>query len=163
MKPSWSGPSPGGGASWSRGTSSARKSRAMASASAWRAGLVEAADEAVGGKDGEAGVLQGDQAHQHIPVRSLAADLLRVGLCGLVTVMAVCDQQLGIAQRLLNGRDRLLLGDAPDSVDGAFGVRDLAVGGLLAGRRQCVPGGVGGIGVEREDRREVRLRGAHEA
>src|SRR5919108_357633 len=48
----------------------------------------EAAHEPVGGKHGEAPVLECDQAHQDVPVRALAADLLGVHARRLVAVVA---------------------------------------------------------------------------
>jgi len=52
-------------------------------------------EQAVGGKDGQAGVVERGQRHQRVAVRALAADLVAVGAGGLVAVMAVGDQQLG--------------------------------------------------------------------
>ena len=64
------------------------------------------ADEAVGGEDRESLVLQGDQAHEHVAVLALAADLLGVDARGLVAVVAVGDEQLGRLQGGLEGLDR---------------------------------------------------------
>ena len=58
-----------------------------------------AADEAVGREDRQARVLQRDEAHEHVAVRALAADLLGVHARGLVAVVAVGDQQLGGGER----------------------------------------------------------------
>ena len=55
----------------------------------------QVAQQAVGGEHGEPGILERDQAHQDVPVRALAADLLGVHAGGLVAVVAVGDQQLG--------------------------------------------------------------------
>ena len=57
---------------------------------------VESAEQAVRGKHGEPGVLECDEAHQQVAVLALAADLLGVGVRGLVAMVAVGDQQLGV-------------------------------------------------------------------
>ena len=92
-------------------------------------------------------------------MRALAADLLHVGAGGLVAVMAVGDQQLGVGKlcrhRLVHGG----LGDPPDAVQGAVVVGHLAPG-VAGGRRLDLPPGVGAG--EREDRREVVAGGAGE-
>ena len=54
----------------------------------------EAGEQAVGGEDGEAGVVEPGQRHQRVVVVALAADLVAVGDRGLVAVVAVGDQQL---------------------------------------------------------------------
>ena len=54
----------------------------------------EAGEQAVGGEDGEAGVVEPGQGHQRVVVRALAADLVAVGAGGLVAVVAVGDQRL---------------------------------------------------------------------
>ena len=91
----------------------------------------------MGGEDGQARVLERDEAHQRVAVRALAADLVGVGAGGLVAVVAVGDQQLGVGER---GGDRLVdrgVGDPPDAVDGAVVVGHLAprVGVEVAARR----------------------------
>ena len=68
--------------------------------------LGEVAHQAMGREHGKAGVLQRDQTHQHVPVRPLAADLLGVDAGRLIAVMAVSDQQFGVARGRLHGRDR---------------------------------------------------------
>src|SRR5919199_703262 len=65
------------------------------------------ADEAVGGEDGQARILERNQAHEDVAVGALAADLLRVDAGGLVAVVAVGDEQLRVVQRRLGGRDRV--------------------------------------------------------
>ena len=59
-----------------------------------RALLVGAHGQPVGREDGQAVVLQRDEAHQHVVGARL---LLLVDARGLVAVMAVGDQQLGAA------------------------------------------------------------------
>ena len=54
----------------------------------------QVAQQPMGGEHGQAGVLERHQAHQDVPVRTLAADLLGVDTGGLVAVVAVGDQQL---------------------------------------------------------------------
>ena len=101
------------------------------------------------GKDGEARVLQGDQAHQHVVGRRL---LLLVDPGGLVAVVAVGDQQLGLLERGLERRDRVLVFDAPELVERALVVGDLAPRGVVRERLDGGPSGVGGVVVEAEDR-----------
>ena len=64
----------------------------------------------MGGEDGEAGIIEAGQRHQRVVVRALAADLVAVGAGGLVAVVAVGDQQLGVGEALADGgvdrRDR---------------------------------------------------------
>ena len=57
----------------------------------------------MGGEDGEAGVVEPGQRHQRVVVRALAADLVAVGAGGLVAVVAVGDQQLGVGEALGDG------------------------------------------------------------
>ena len=85
--------------------------------------VVEPDREAVRGEDRQPGVLQRDQAHQHVVG---ARDLLLVDAGGLVAVMAVGDQQLGVLERGLEGVDRGGVVDAPQLVDRAVLVGDLA-------------------------------------
>ena len=73
----------------------------------------------MGGEDGQAGVVETGQRHQRVAVRALVADLLRVGAGGLVAMVAVGDQQLGVGQLLRDRGVDLGVGDAPDAVDGA--------------------------------------------
>ena len=63
----------------------------------------------VGGEHREPGILQSHQAHQHVAMRALAADLLGVRARGLVAMVAVGDQQLGGLRRAGD------LGDRPGS------------------------------------------------
>ena len=91
----------------------------------------QAAQEPVGGEDRQAGVFERHQAHQHVAVRSLAADLVGVDASGLVAVVAVGDQELGGVERPLDGVDRVGRLDAPHPVDGAIVV------GRLAPRVRC--------------------------
>src|SRR3954463_4869967 len=53
------------------------------------------ADQPVRREDGEARILERDEAHQHVAVLALAADLVGVDARGLVAVVAVGDEQLG--------------------------------------------------------------------
>ena len=55
----------------------------------------------MGGEDGEAGIIEAGQRHQRVVLRALAADLVAVGAGGLVAVVAVGDQQLGIGEALV--------------------------------------------------------------
>ncbi len=83
----------------------------------------------MGREHGQALVLQGDEAHQHVAVSAFAADLLGVDARGLVAVVAVGDQQLGAAQRLLEGGDRAGVADAAQPIDRAVVVGQLGDGG----------------------------------
>ena len=106
----------------------------------------------MGAEDGEAGVVERDQAHQRVAVRALAADLVGVGARGLVAVVAVGDQQLGVGQL---GGDRLVdrgVGDPPDAVDGAVVVGRPRPRARRRGGLEVAPGVPG---VKGEDRREV--------
>ena len=78
------------------------------------------------GEDGQARVLERDEAHQHVAVLALAADLVGVHARGLVAVVAVGDEQLGVLQRLPGRRDRGGVGDAPEAVARAVVVGDVA-------------------------------------
>ena len=76
-----------------------RRSRARSpAASASLPRGVQAAHEAVRGEHGQARVLERDEAHQHVAVLALAADLLGVDARRLVAVVAVGDQQLDVAR-----------------------------------------------------------------
>ena len=55
------------------------------------------AEEAMGGKHGQTWVLEGDEAHEHVPVLALTSHLIGVDARGLVAVMPVGDEQLGRA------------------------------------------------------------------
>ncbi len=87
----------------------------------------------MGGEHGQARVLEGDQAHEHVAVGPLTADLLGVDAGRLVAVVAVGDQQLGVSQHLLHRGDRRRVLHAAEAVDGA-----VVVGGL---RPQLVAAG----------------------
>src|ERR1044072_6021807 len=117
----------------------------------------KAREGAVGGEDGEAGVVEPGQRHQREVVRALAADLVAVGERGLVEVVAVGDQQLGIGQQLGHlGVDPRVV-DPPGAGDGAE-----RVGRRLSPRRHLGQWRHQGPGVqraEREDRREGVARG----
>jgi hypothetical protein len=93
-------------------------------------------------------------------VLALAADLLGVHARGLVAVMAVGDEQLGGGERLLEGLDRGGIGHAPEPVDRAVVVGQLADG---IGGRQHGCGGADRVVVEAEDGGEVRSGRACEA
>ena len=88
------------------------------------------------GKTRQAGVLERDEAHEDVAVLALAADLLGVRLHRLVAVVAVGDQQLGVARRRLHRGDRRGVGHAPEAVHGAVGVGHLAPGRVLGGGRE---------------------------
>ena len=64
----------------------------------------QVAQEPVGREHGQPGILERHQAHQHVAVRALAADLLGVHAGGLVAVMAVGDQELGVLERVVDRR-----------------------------------------------------------
>jgi len=85
----------------------------------------------VGGEDGQAGIFERHQAHQHVAVRSLAADLVGVDPGGLVAVVTVGDQELSVVEGPLDGVDRFGGRDAPHPVDGSVVV------GRLAPRLRC--------------------------
>ena len=69
------------------------------SASIFSLSPLRSVDQAMGREDGQAFVLQGDEAHQHVAVVALAADLVGVDARGLVAMVAVGDQQLGVGER----------------------------------------------------------------
>ncbi len=116
----------------------------------------EAAQEAVVPEHGQAWIVERDQAHQRVAVVALAADLVGVHAGGLVAVVPVRDQQLGVREAGGHGLDHIGVGHAPDAVAGAIGVGRLAPG-LAQGRLQQAPGVAG---VEAEDGGEVVLGGA---
>ena len=101
------------------------KSRSRARSSA-APRVVEAADEAMCREHGQPRILERDEAYQDVAVLALAADLLGVGLHRLVAVVAVGDQQLGVARGGLDRGDRVAVGDAPEAMDRAVAVADLA-------------------------------------
>ena len=114
------------------------------------------------GKTVRPGVLERDEAHQHVAVRALAADLVGVDARGLVAVVAVGDQQLGVAERVLDRGDRVGVGDPPEPVRGALVVGRLAPGLAADVRLERRPGRAARVGVQSEDRGEVRARGARQ-
>ena len=67
------------------------------------------------------------------------------------------------AQRPLDGRDRVRVVDPPEPVHGAVVVGHLAERRRLGRRLDRAPRGACGIGVQAEDRREVRARRARQA
>ena len=141
----------------SRGSSV--QSRSSSSLRALRASGVDVDREPVRREDGQAGVLQRDQAHQHVVGARL---LLLVHARGLVAVMAVGDQQLGVAQHVAVGLDRVGVVDPPEAVDGAVLVGHLAPRLAVQVRLQRAPRRVVGVVEQAEDGGEVRARGARE-
>ena len=120
--------------------------------------------EAVGGEDGQARVLERDEVHQHVAVLALAADLVGVDARGLVAVVAVGDQQLGvlrasswtgaIAPGSATRQSRLRVpSSSVASPNGACPVAGSSAPQAAPSR----------VGVEGEDRRQVRLRRARQA
>src|SRR6201999_2041952 len=93
-------PSAPAGSSSERGTSVTSKS--SSSPARRRSGRVggEAGEQAMGGEDGEAGIVESGERHQRVVLRALAADLVAVGAGGLVAVVAVGDQELGVGEVL---------------------------------------------------------------
>ena len=89
-----------------RASSSISKSRISASriACCLARVVLEAGEQAVGGEDEQARVGERAEQHQHVAVLALAADLLGVHARGLVAVVAVGDQQLGVGERRLRAR-----------------------------------------------------------
>ena len=122
----------------------------------------QAADEPMGGKHGQTRILERDQAHEHVPVRPLAADLLGVDARGLIAVVAVGDQQLGAGEHVLHGGDRGGVVDTAQAVDGAVVVGRLRPHIVAAGAAQRGRDGARGIGEQGEDGGEVGLGGAGE-
>ena len=88
------------------------------------------------GKTSRPGSDERAEQHQHVAVLALAADLVGVHARGLVAVMAVGDQQLGVGQRHLQLGDEVLVGRAPERV-----ARAVEVGrrGERLGRRRSAP------------------------
>ena len=124
--------------------------------------VLQPGQQPVGREHEQARVGERAEQHQHVLVRSLAADLLRVDPRGLVAVVAVGDQQLGVGQRHLELGDQVLVGGAPDRV-----LRAVEVG------RRCerrgagdlihrASGGAVAIGEQAEDGGEVGAGGARE-
>src|SRR4051794_24679939 len=85
-------------------------------------------------------------------MRSVAPDLVGVYPRGLVAVVAVRDQELGMREGFAHGGVDLRVGDPPDAVDGPVGIGRLAPG-IIAGAR--FHGRPGVAGMQGEDRREV--------
>ena len=67
------------------------------------------------GKTSRPGSSSAHQEHQHVAVLALAADLVGVDAGGLVAVVAVGDQELGVGERALKGRDLRRVGDPPEA------------------------------------------------
>ena len=112
----------------------------------------------MGCEHGQAGVLERDERHQDVVLKSPAADLALIGESGLVAMVAVGDQELA---GLELDRDRLVnrrIADSPDAVGGAVAVGDLTPG-IPERRLEVLPGPAG---VEGEDRGEVVVGGAGE-
>jgi hypothetical protein len=55
----------------------------------------------VGGEDEQARVVERHQQHEHVAVLALASDLVRVDAGGLVAVVAVGDEELGLGEGAL--------------------------------------------------------------
>ena len=87
--------------------------------------VLQAGEHPVGGEDEQPRVVERHQEHQHVAVVALATHLVRIHARGLVAVVPVRDQQLGIRERGLERRDLLGVGHAPEGV-----ARALAVGRL---------------------------------
>jgi hypothetical protein len=124
------------------------------------AATVEGGEQPVGGEDGEPGVGHRAEEHQRVAVLALAADLLGVDARGLVAVVAVGDQELGIGEGVADGGDGGLVGAAPDRGGRAVGVGGGAEGRIRGRGLECRPGRALWVGVEAEDGGEVRARGA---
>ena len=101
--------------------------------------VVRRLDQPMRRKDRQAGIGHRDEAHQHVAVVSLPADLVRIRARGLVAMVAVGDQQLGVRKRLLDLADHAGVAHAPETVNRAIGVGDLspwpARGGGVQSRR----------------------------
>jgi hypothetical protein len=123
----------------------------------------QAADEAVGGEHGQTRILERHQAHKHVAVRPLAADLLRVDAGGLVTVVAVGDEQLGPRHGLLHRGDRRRVVHPSQPVDGAVVIGGLCPHRIAAGAAQGLGDGARRVGEHREDGGEVGPGGARES
>ena len=94
---------------------------------------------------------------------ALAADLLGVDTGGLIAVMAVGDQQLGVRERRLHRLDRGRIAAAPQAVHRAVVIGHLAPRRAGSGAGERAPGARGRVRVQREDRREVRPRGTRQS
>ena len=117
----------------------------------------ESRNQAMGGKDGQPGVLQRDEGHQDVVGGTAGTDLALVGERGLVAVVAVGDQQLA---RLELGSDRLVdsrVFDPPDAVGRPVAIGHFAPGLAAEDRLEVAPGVAG---MEGEDGGEVVSGGA---
>ena len=140
------------------------KSRSSVSRRAARFSSSRSGEQPVGGEDRQAGIREGAEEHQHVAVLALAADLLRVDARGLVAVVAVGDQQLGVGQRGLHRGDRRPGRSTRQSVltravERRWRCRTARspVSGSSAGQALAV-----GVGEQAEDGGEVGARGARE-
>ena len=121
--------------------------------------VADLGEQPVGGEDGQARVLERDQAHEHVA----GAALLVVHARGLVAVVAVGDQQLGVGAarrgppRSPPGRRRATAGASVPSSSVTS-----AHGSVSQVRRERAPRRPGRVVVEAEDGGEVRVRGARE-
>ncbi len=102
-------------------------------------------DQAVGGEDRQAGILERDEAHEH-PAGLGRSRLLGVHARGLVAVVAVGDQQLGRRDGVHDlGEDRRV-GHAPEPVGVAVVVGDLGPRRGAHRPAQRRGGAAGGVG-----------------
>ena len=125
--------------------------------------VVEPADEAMRGEHRQPGILQRDQAHEDVPVLALAADLL---------ARRPAWSRNGGGRRRSAARRRAWPPARRRSPRGSATrhrrcvvpsrVGDLAPRRLRGGRLQRRPGGLGRVGVQREDRGDVRARRARQ-
>ena len=114
------------------------------------------------GKIESPGSSSAHEQHQHVAVLALAADLLRVHARGLVAVVAVGDQQLGVGERALERGDR---GRGRRPARG--GSRPLVVGHvrerlLARDLRERLPRAAARVREQAEDGGQVRARRARE-
>ena len=125
--------------------------------------LLQSREQAVGGEDQQARVLERHQEHQHVAVVALAADLVRVDACGLVAVVAVGDQELGVSERALERGDPVRVANAPERVARAVVVGRLGERLLARHLAERLARAAARVGEQAEDGGEVGARGAREA